>query len=399
MNSSKIIGYLSGAPRVSTRPEVEATGPRSHVLGIIHAFENKGWEVRRFIVGDQVPLSWVSEKSAKKVNKNYFSRLLADIIRIVLGVYNGQKAIDAIGEVDFIYERLSAFQALGRKFQKKSIPWILETNALLFKESGSDRKSMLLTGLARKIELNAYRNCDLVVCVSSELKKVILENLRIPEERIFVLPNAVDIRLFKPAHNNIEWKSKIPVLGFVGLVANYQGLETLIRALAELQTEGVSYKLVIVGEGPEKQKLEGITSQLDLIDLVEFTGRVPWEKVPALISGFDICYSGQESIDAIGSMYLSPLKLYEYGAMGKPIIASDNEDAKKLINEDTGYLFETSKIASLKEALRKAYGQQETWAEKGTNLRTLIERKHSWDSRIDQLLTVIKNLEYWDSEA
>nr|MDP9479668.1 hypothetical protein [Actinomycetota bacterium] len=51
----KRLGYLSAAPRVSTRPDAEAGGPRSHVLGVIRAFESLGWSVNRFIVGDRMP--------------------------------------------------------------------------------------------------------------------------------------------------------------------------------------------------------------------------------------------------------------------------------------------------------------------------------------------------------
>lgn len=387
----RILGYLSGAPRVSTHDYAEETGPRSHVLGIINAFERKNWVVRRFIVGDDISKKWVGANSAEKLSRNYFSRLSADLVRLSMSLFNSRKAIKSIGQVNFVYERLSAFQAIGRNFQLKGVPWILETNALLFKEASKDRKSMVLTRVAKRIELDAYKKCDILVCVSKELKRIILENVDIPEDKFIILPNGVDLNRFSPQFNHSSSQSEIPVIGFVGLIAKYQGLETLLRALAGLREKNIHYRLEIVGDGPERENLEALSSELHLRDRVTFTGRIPWEKIPDFIAGFDLCYSGQEPIESTGSMYLSPLKIYEYGAMAKPIIASVNEDAIKLIDQNTGYLFKGSDIISLQSTLIDAYKEKANWKLKGKSIRKIVEIEHSWDTRIEELINFLQN--------
>ncbi len=138
--SGGTLGYLSGAPRVSTRPEAMLSGPRSHVLGVMRALENLGWNVKPFIVGDRVPLQWVAGKhTGRQLHPGWIRRLAADLLRLVMGIGNGWRARRELGEVDWVYERIGAFQALGWWFRRRGIPWILETNAILHVEAAQDR--------------------------------------------------------------------------------------------------------------------------------------------------------------------------------------------------------------------------------------------------------------------
>ena len=85
------VAYLSGAPRVSTQPDAEAAGPRAHVLGVIGGFEAAGWKVDRFIVGDQMPRSWSSRGSERRLSGNPVRTLVADLVRLVLNLLNTRR--------------------------------------------------------------------------------------------------------------------------------------------------------------------------------------------------------------------------------------------------------------------------------------------------------------------
>ncbi len=196
----KRLAYLSGAPRVSTRPEAGAAGPRTHVLGVMNAFQRLGWDVRSYIVGDRVPLEWIKgEQSVEALRGSWFRRVAADAVRLGMGWLNGWRAWREIGPVDLVYERYGAFQALGRWFQRKGIPWILETNAVLYREATQDRATVALEGVLRRTERWAYRRCDVLVCISRALAKLIVHEVGIPEEKIVVLPNGVDVSHLDPA--------------------------------------------------------------------------------------------------------------------------------------------------------------------------------------------------------
>lgn len=389
----RTLGYLSAAPRVSTRPHA-AGGPRSHVLGVMQGFAAQGWQVNPYIVGDRVPESWSAQKSEGSINKGWIRPLAADAMRIGMGVRNARRAWSELGgQVDWVYERNAALQTLGPIFQRRGIPWILETNAPLFYEAKVERKTVVLSGLARRLELAAYRNCDVLVCITTALRDVILDAAQIPAEKIVIMPNGVDVNFFDPEKFPTT-NGSFPAaqadspftIGFVGKLLETQGVDLLLQALRDLLDEGMHACAVIVGTGPAKMELESLTEALSLTNEVQFVGQVSRDKVPQHIAQFDVGYSGQKQLP-LGVMYRSPLKLYEYMAMATPPVASDFEDAVRLVDSGkTGYLFEAGSKESLKRALREAYTSRTALKQIGYAARREVVKHHSWSARIASLI-------------
>lgn len=384
------MGYLSGAPRVSTQNEAELSGPSRHVMGMIDGFKLYGYHVKQFIMGDRLTTSWLSFGSRKWLNANLFNRLLADLIRIYLNRINSHQAYFEIGRVDFVYERFGVFQSLGKQFKQNGIPWILETNALLYKEASTDRKTIELKKIAYENEKRAYNECDLLVCVSDTLKTMIQKEIEIPEEKILVSPNGVDTELFNPDLTKpIRFFNEITV-GYVGELERWQSLDLLIEAVSELRGE-TRLCILIVGDGSDSTRLRKIVNDLDMEDNVHFTGRLPLDFIPSYIAGCDICYSGHTTTKA-GEMYFSPLKTYEYLSMAKPIITSDFAEARNLINGQFGFLFLPGDKESLKNALVTASRNYKNWFEIGKIARGTIINEHSWQARVSKLLARIETL-------
>src|SRR5262245_25319551 len=108
------VGYLSGAPRVSTRPDAHATGPRAHAVVVIEALKAYGFTVYPFIVGDRVSRKWTGAGSAQTLHHSRLVRLAADVARLALRWANSRRARNVLdGKVDWVYERFGIFQALG----------------------------------------------------------------------------------------------------------------------------------------------------------------------------------------------------------------------------------------------------------------------------------------------
>ncbi len=385
-----IVGYLSGAPRVTTRPEAGASGPKTHILGVTEAFRHLGWEVRPYIVGDKVPLAWVGNRSDQELRTNAAKRLVADIVRLGMGVVHGWRACKELGNVDWVYERYGAFQALGWQFQRKGIPWILETNELYYVNAIKDRKAASLKGVLKLQERWAYRQCDVLVCISQALADLIARDANIPTEKIVVLPNGVDVKRLDPDQIQPKRFFEHPTIGFVGQLAIWQRLDFLLEVMAELKQEGISYGLVVVGDGPQRESWEARSVSMGLTDQVRFVGRVSWEEVPRYIAGFDLGYAGSVPL-AVGSMYLSPLKLYEYAAMAKPIVAAAYDDAQQLAADGAQiYLFEPGNRQDVKRALLQAYHEQESWHGQGIRNRAVVVSGHSWEKRIAAMIAKVE---------
>jgi glycosyltransferase involved in cell wall biosynthesis len=386
------IAYLSGAPRVSTRPEAELSGPRAHVLGVMNAFRDLGCDVRPFIAGDHVPPDWISAGSGARI-KGWPRRFAADLMRMTMGIINARRAPLALrGPFDYVYERLSALQSLGWIFQRQGAIWILESNAPLFLEAHGDRETIALSGLARRIEIRAYRRADIVVCVSPALKTIIAGEANLDPRRIVVVPNGVDTRIFDPQVHEPRRTFEGFTIGFVGTLYAWQGLGDLLHAIHDLRNKGLAINLAVAGDGPMRAGWETLAGQLGLTGCTRFLGRIPPDEVPPLIAGFDVCFSGQIPLQT-GEMYLSPIKLYEYMAMGKPVVASSFQDARSLIRDgENGWLFLPEDRAALSQALEAAYRNSDSLKVMGSDCRRQIVAHHSWSARVIEMMAAVETL-------
>lgn len=388
------LGYLSAAARVSTRPDAELVGPRSHVLGVMNGYRSLGWDVKPYIVGDRVPPSWVQPGSEQVARGHWLQTLGIDALRMGMGGYNALKSgWELKGQVDWVYERGALLQAMGWVFQRHGIPWILETNSLQWKEAAEERDSLVLQRTARRIEFASYRACDVLVPVSESLRDLLAER-GVDSTKMVVVPNGVDISYFDPSrHEPNRTFNEGFVVGFVGALSEWQALPLLFRAVRKLRDEGLNIRVRVVGDGHAREAWEEKARALRLENYVDFVGYQPHEEVPSHISGFDVGYSGPVQL-ATGNMYMSPLKLYEYLSMETPVVAAAYEDATRLLaNKEIGYLFEPENIQDLVRALREAYADQgKELQRRGEMGRELIRADHSWEARIRYLNEEVRRI-------
>lgn len=388
------VGYLSAGLRASTRPESREGGPRAHMLGVINGFEHFGWSVERFIVGDGTRAATHFDASGSGSGRDRtfgLAGIAADVARFGgIGPVNAQRAWRRLGgHVDLVYERSAPLQSLGQQFHRRGVPWVLETNSLQFLEAKSDRSSLSLPGLARYQETRAYQACDVLVCVTDVLKDMIVREAHVPHEKIIVIPNGVDVARFDPAQHRQRERSDELVVGFVGLLYPWQGIDHLIRALAGLPAD-VHIRAVVVGDGPLRRDWEELARSSGVADRIQFTGRADWNDVPAHIASFDITFSGHQPGLSDARVYFSPLKLYEYMAMAKPVIASGTEDATRLLSaDDIGYLYPVGDVDGLRAALLAAWNDRAGLHERGQRARALILREHTWDARVRLLIATM----------
>jgi glycosyltransferase involved in cell wall biosynthesis len=361
------LGYLSGAPRVTTRVGSDAAGPRAHVLGIIGGFEHQGWTVSRYIVGDRMP-DVIARDGERMLRRGRAWTLAADIARVGLRRRNARGAWAELGpRVDWVYERFALFQSLGSRFARAGIPWILETNALLTDEASRERAGVVLTGLSRRLEREAYHECTALIAISHALADRLVAEMGVPREKIAVIPNGVDVQRFDPARVSARRSASAFTVLFVGSLASWQGLDILLRAAAAVPDIHVT----IAGDGPERAALEALAG-----DRVQFLGRLSPDDIPALIASVDVCYSGHTA-------FRSPLKLYEYMAMGRPVISSAVPDATAaLVDGQSGFLFPPGDLEGLTHALRRAHAARECLDVMGQRARREVVAHHSWDARV-----------------
>jgi glycosyltransferase involved in cell wall biosynthesis len=343
------------------------------------AFRSLGWQVLPYVYGDRVPVAWI-RGSEQQMQSSLVKRLGSDLVRLLLRPVHQRLAWRSLGGmVDWVYERFALFQAVGLPFRRHGVPWLLEVNAPHSFVSRFEKRSLLIP-LASRLEMQAFRECDIMVVGSKLLKEILVDNYRLDPRKLIVVPMAVDTHIFDPQSAQARRVFEGPTIGYVGGLNSWQALDLLLRTAHDLAQEGVCWKILIVGDGPMRTELQALAESLGMREQVCFAGAVNPDEVPAWIAGVDLGYSGQLAPE-VGEIYLSPLKLYEYLAMGKPVIASEFEDSLALVkSRPWGYCFRPGDQLSLAEALH-AWRSRDLGAKRQT-ARRLIVPEHSWDVRL-----------------
>ena len=251
---------------------------------------------------------------------------------------------------DIIYERYNLHLLSGIWVKKRfGVPLLLEVNAPLFEER-SKHDGLSFKSLARWAERFCWTNADVVLPVTDVLAKHVART-GVPQTRIRVVPNAINLERFQcvPAVN--EAKRRIGfgeglTIGFVGFVRQWHGINHVVDLLSQPAFSKVS--LIIVGDGPARAAIEREAQQRGVSSRVMITGIVPREKVAEYIAAFDVALQP----DVVP--YASPLKIYEYMAMGKPIVAPSRPNIREVLrDEHTGLLFDPDDADAFRASLER----------------------------------------------
>ena len=131
---------------------------------------------------------------------------------------------------------------------------------------------------------------------------------------------------------------------------DWHGLDTVIAAMAAAG-DSVPMDLIVVGDGPARSDLERQAAALGLADRVRFTGLQAREQVPALVAGFDIALQPRVV------EYASPLKIFEYMAAGRAIVAPDQENIREILRDgETALLFDPARPEAMWQAILRLAG-------------------------------------------
>jgi glycosyltransferase involved in cell wall biosynthesis len=249
---------------------------------------------------------------------------------------------------DVIYERYNLYFPSGlwarRRFR---VPLMLEVNAPLFEERRRFG-GIALPRLAQWSERFAWRQADLVLPVTEVLAGRV-QAMGVPRERIHVIPNGINERAFAGLPDRDAAKRGLGlagrfVLGFVGFMRDWHGLDRVLRFMQEQSREDLH--ALFVGDGPDRGRLTRIAAELGLSSRLTITGVVQREAVPAAIAAFDV------ALQPAVVEYASPLKLFEYLYVGLPIVAPDSPNIREVLSDgDNGLLFDPGDDASFRGAL------------------------------------------------
>lgn len=387
----KII-YYSPHPNLILK---SPSGYGTHMREMIKAFEGNGHQVLPVIMGGievddntgaQTP---ILKRILKKIIPAIFWESIKDIqlLKYDKMAANTLEAAIKSFAPDLIYERANYLQCSGGIMaQKYGIRNILEMNSPYVEERFKYQgKSLLLKRayINEKIRADA---ADKIVVVSSPLKKYLINEQKIQGNKIIITPNAIDpekLNVIESKKNEVVNRNDLSdkfIIGFVGSIAKWHGVEILIKAFCRIKTQIPNSRLLFVGGGETLEDLKKLAQKLGVGQEVIFTGNVKHEEVFTYISLMDITVLPRTN------WYMSPIKIFEYGAMGKPIVAPDNDPVKDvMINNEDGLLVKPDEV-EIGDAILLLYKNSELRLKVADQFKKKVMENYTWEKTAKKIL-------------
>ncbi len=391
---------------------IQAGGALSHTRGVINAAARKGWHITYFSADTQA--KWRETKNIDLVlchprNVYVIPRELNQVSYNYDFLPFAEKAVAK--RPGIIYQRTSIANFCGVEMSRRhQLPLIVEYNGSEGWLSRNWGTPFLFSGTVDDVETLTLQHAHMVVTVSEPLR----EELRlrgVPDERIFVHANGVDLDQFSPTRftdaDRIGLRSScgIPedavVVSFVGTFGPWHGAEVLADAITQLlrDVDEDDLYFIFIGDGVRRQSVEQSLAPFIEKNRVTITGLVPPENVPQFLFASDILVAPTVVNPDKSTFFGSPTKLFEYMASTRVVIASGlgqvsdvlagsvsaHEIAglsKSTIASGCGILIRPGKVDDLVTAIKFAKEHPELRAALGANARERVAEKYTWEAHV-----------------
>ena len=376
-------------------------GSSAHMAGVLNQLSESNLNPRVYgIVNNQLLNSKVSVKNVLPENRYFdflgvpsllYSQTIASVIWDDISITQAK--------YKFIYHRYSFNNFAGVLVSSRlKIPLILEYNG---SEVWIEKNWGVNAGqgkLPQKIEMLNLQYARLIVTVSEQLKKELCGR-GLESTKIIVCPNGVDTSLFNP---NIQpfynpkihyFKDKI-VFGFLGTFGPWHGTDLLVESFAKACEISPDFRinahLIMIGDGVKKDDSFYLARELGIIQKTTFTGLVSQANAPQYLANCDVLICPTLPNPDGSDFFGSPVKIFEYLAMGKPIIASSIGQIPEFIEHGVnGFLVEPGDSEALTRMLlycEKNSKNSKVLKNIGLKARELAETKCTWKHHVDKIL-------------
>lgn len=384
----------------SPHPNLNLTDPAgygTHMREMIAAFRAKGHEVLPVIMGgtearsdaEPLPPSLIRTVAKALIPKKRW-QTLKDKRLLRFDQFARKTLEEAIVNFkpDFIYERGNYLQVSGvRAASAAGIVHFMEMNSPYTEEKKELEGDSHLISRANDLEKEQLKETNHNFVVSSSLRDFFMEKHHFGKTRFTVVPNAIDPEKLTPDSISVlalslkyglEGKT---VIGWVGSIQPWHGVDTMIRAFERLPDNlREDTRLLIVGSGESIEEMKALAAAGPAAKQILFSGYVPHKYVFAHIANMDICLLPNTK------WYCSPIKIFEYGAMQKAIVASNHAAVLDVMEPDLDGLVIDPTPEALTDALAKLIPKPELRERYGKQFYDKVMSQHIWAANAQVVL-------------
>ncbi len=349
----------------------------NHPLGIVFDGYKKKFFMREYVDGIEVIRSWVYTNPVK----NFSTRTLFYASYMVSSVINSmflRKDYDLlfatspplfVGLAGLIISRI------------KKIPFVFEVRDL-WPESAvtlGELRNPYAISLSQAIARMLYRNSVKIVAVTKGIYSYLGASLKIPKEKLVLIPNGANVDLYKPAERHRELLRKVNikdsdfVVLYAGLHGLIHGLESVIDAAYILKDKGVSF--LFIGDGVKKAEIMKRASLYSLTNVV-FLSSISEKSLPLYVQSCDVGIATTIKNDFCKGTI--PVKMFSYMACAKPVLLCADGEARDIINESkAGICVEPENPKAIADAILFLKENPALCKEMGSRGRKYVEKYYS----------------------
>lgn len=310
---------------------------------------------------------------------------ILDYVSMLFTYYNeiNKQIKEFMPDVIVAHSILTNYLAM-RLSKKRGVPLIYHMNDVNF----TLIPFKFLQPIGKIIENRILKNADRVVVINEKLREYAIKR-GVDPEKIYLIRAGIDLERYNLRINGKEIRKKYGinkddiVLFFMGWLYHFSGVKEVAMELSKLKDKNI--KFLIVGDGDAFNDLQKIREKYNMQDKIILTGKQPYESIPLYIASSNICILPAYNNEVMRNIV--PIKMYEYMAMGKPVITTTLPGIMKEFGNDNGIIYVDKPEDVLKKAIELIEGGR--IEEEGVKARKFVE-KYSWDNVVDQFEGVLE---------
>lgn len=321
----------------------------------------------------------------------YLPEFIFEVLELaynLVAVYRLRKLVK-VNNIGLIYERYSLFMFASVWWcRRHGIPIVLEINDSCQVQRV---RSLSFAKLASRIECWTFQNATGLVFISSRFKEIAESSYTVIAPSV-ISPNAADLDKFvidKESGEVLKQKMGLEgkvILGYVGAFVHWHGIDWFIDEIVERLAEYPDLVLLLVGDGVSYEPIKDRVIKAGVASQVIMPGRVQHTEVSAYLSAMDF------GILPDSNEYGSPMKLFEFMAMGKGMVAPDFVPIAEVVKDnETSWLFPANDRQACIEKVLALVSDKEAQQQVGRNARAYIERERQWKHNAEQLMSLVPN--------